>query len=1083
MISVKNSFANCSRCDLLECQSCILETNCESDLSKVDVVFVAENPGKEEVKRGTPLIGKAGNMFRKYFEKFGLHKMNYLLTNVVLCQTLNPDGSTGNPKDEVIELCKTNCMNIIRACNPKLVVLMGASPMSAFGIAKTGITNIHGSIFDWEEYKLMVIVHPSFVNRSSTIWEPRFEEAMAKISEYMSGKKIKIEKKEAHVVGKGIFRYKIPEKFYTDEYRLVDVQFLSKTNQVLYIFRDKNNEKVYHREDDTFVFYRAPEGVQTKKLVPFEKLEQVSVKYKDRSQVDHETAYESDVKITSKHAMDYYFNSTGECKKVKSNILFCDIEVDTGKERVFPNQKEAKFPINMISTIFNGDKTLYVIDNKTEPIKQIEGVKFKIFNSERRLMDEFIRDFKKNDPDFICGWNLINFDMDYIYNRLDKIGLSHSAFSNFGEFYVDGPKYICHIPGTVVLDQEFLYRSFTFTKMENYKLGYISHHELGVTKIQLPLPFNEMYWKMLNKTIEYNLRDSELLEQLDKKLAHINLLNELRIICNTSFEGTSSFGQIDSMMVSYLKNKGLASKSSDPHITKEPYPGAYVFEPYPNVYEWITDFDFASLYPSLMITYNIGVNSFIMKTEDPHLGYELTYFPDKLPEKIKIIYDPLFEKKKIEVTKEQLFNKIKENNLVYTINGCFFLPHKKEFSVFGEVVDMLMKSRGEYKSKMFKAIESKDKDLENFYYIRQLVYKVLANTLYGVVANKAFRFFDTSLASAITLAGQEALKTSIIEADAFMRSIDTDKPYISPKPLTKDEMFADPDTQVEAYKLPDRSHDYIITGDTDSIFCCFGSMKKQVSIENIQKWCVDIENFLNKDKIVEMVKKHNVDLDFNRLKLKNELVISRGLFLAKKRYAIRVVAQEGKKVDKINYMGVEIKRSDYPSMSKEFLTELSQMLLKSDKVSLKKLLEYVTTKEKEFRRLIQEGDKRIARPVSYGKKLSDYKVIPQGVKAMEAWNNIMYDIHRTGAKSYMYWVDGIDLTKAPQNVIDNYQKFIKDGKKLEVIAIPDEEERLQDYFLINMNASLKFVFTDRYELLLKPLLEDVERKRTHVLTF
>lgn len=1084
MFSVKNSFADCSRCDLLEYPSCILETNCKDDLSKVDIVFVAENPGKEEVKREVPLIGKAGNMFRKYFERFGLNKMNYLITNVVLCQTLNADGTTGNPTDETIELCKVNCMELIRICNPKLIVLMGASPMTAFGIAKSGITNLHGKITEWENYKLMVIVHPSFVNRSSTIWEPRFEEAMAKIAELMGGKKIEIEKHEARSTGKGIFRYKIPEIYYTEEYRLIDVQFLNKTNQVLYIFRNSKNEKVYHTENDNFIYYRVPEGIPTKKMMPFDQLEQVMVKYKDKGQIPHETSYESDVKITTKHAMDYYYFNQGECKKTHSNIMFCDIEVDTGKNRVFPNQKEAKFPINMISTIYNGKKTLYVIDNKTEPIKEIEGVTFKIFSTENKLIHEFIKDFKNMDPDFICGWNLINFDMDYIYNRLTNIGIPHSSFSNFGEFYVDGQKYICHIPGTVVLDQEFLYRSFTFTKMENYKLGYISQQELGVTKVQLELPFNEMYWKMLNKTIEYNIRDCELLERLENKLAHINLLNELRIICNTCFEGTSSFGQIDSMMVSYLKNKGFASKSSDPHIVKEEYPGAYVFEPNPNVYEWITDFDFASLYPSLMITYNIGVNSYVMKTEDPHLGYEITYCPDKLPEKIAVIIDPLLEKKRIEITKEQLFKKIQECNLVHTINGCFFLPHKKEFSVFGEVVDMLMKSRGEYKTKMFKAIEAKDKDQENFFYTRQLVYKVLANTLYGVVANKAFRFFDTSLAGAITLAGQEALKTSIIEADAFMRNIDTGKPYVAPKQLTKEEMFANPDTQPELYRLPDRSHDYIVTGDTDSIFVCFGNMKRtDVTVENIQKWCLDVENFLNKDKIMNLVKKHNGDLDFNRLKLKNELVISRGLFLAKKRYAIRVVAQEGKKVDKINYMGVEIKRSDYPSHSKEFLTELSEMLLKSEKVSLKKLLEFVTVKEKEFKRMILEGDKRVARPVAYGKKFEDYKTVPQAVKAMEAWNSIMYDIHKTGAKAYMYWVNGVDFDKAPQNVIDNYQKFVKDGKKLEVIAIPDEEEKLPEYFTVNVSAALKFAFTDRYELLLKPLLLDVEKKRTQVLTF
>jgi len=89
--SIKNSFANCSVCSLLDAPSCILETNCKDDLTKVDVVFVAENPGKQEVKRGHPLVGTAGQIFRKYFKKFNLNKAKYLLTNVVLCQTLNED--------------------------------------------------------------------------------------------------------------------------------------------------------------------------------------------------------------------------------------------------------------------------------------------------------------------------------------------------------------------------------------------------------------------------------------------------------------------------------------------------------------------------------------------------------------------------------------------------------------------------------------------------------------------------------------------------------------------------------------------------------------------------------------------------------------------------------------------------------------------------------------------------------------------------------------------------------------------------------------------------------------------------------
>jgi len=1076
LFSIKSSFSDCSKCDLLDAPSCILETNCKSDLSKVDVIFIAENPGKDEVKKGKPLVGKAGKKFRKYFEKFGINKMNYLLTNVVLCQTLNPDGTTGNPSEEVIDRCKSNCLNIIKACNPKLVVLMGTSPMKAFGIAKAGITSIHEKyeVLNWDGYNVMVIVHPSFVNRNPA-WEEKFEMGLAKIAERLSGKTVKSSHKSTlKTLGKGIHYYKIPEKYYTDEYRLIDVQFLNKTSQVLYIFRDKNNKKEFYKTSDEYYCYQAPKGVEVRKLVPYDQLNQITIKYRDRYDLDSNITYEGDVRITAKHAMDYYHYNQGECKKVKSNIMFFDIEVDTGKDRVFPTPVEAAYPIDMITAIFNGKIVTFVVDNKTEPIKEFENVEMRIFKNEKKMMQDFINYFKDCDPDFIAGWNAINFDLAYIYTRLPQLGIAQSSMSQFKEFYVDGPKYVSHIPGCVSIDQDFLYRTFTFTKMENYKLGFIAQHELGVSKIDLPIPFNEMYWKMLNLKIEYNIRDTDLLQQLEDKLAHINLLNELRIICNTSFDSVSSFGQTDSLMVSYLRNKGIASKNSDPHIVKEKYPGAYVHEPIPGAYNWITDFDFESLYPSIMITFNIGVNSYVMKLKDPHMGYDVTYHPENLPDKIKVIYDPLYEKKEFSVPKDDLLKKIKDARLVSTINGCFFKPHDEELSVFGEVVDMLMTSRKEYKGKMFDAIEAQNKDEENFYYTRQLVYKVLANTLYGVVANKAFRFFDTSLAGAITLSGQEALKTSIIEGDAFMRHLSTGKPYVPPKPLTKKEMYA--------AEMPDRGNEYIVTGDTDSIFCCFENFKDELTVGNIHKWCEQIETFLNDDKMVELViDRHNGVPEYNRMKLKNELVISRGLFLAKKRYAIRVINNEGKDVDKIKYMGVEIKRSDFPSKSKEFLSELSELILKSDKISLTKLMEYVTRKEQEFMELIMNGDKRIARPVTYGKRLEDYKTIPQGVRAMETWNELMYDIHKTGNKAYMYWVQGIDLEKAPEELIEKYHKFVANGKKLEVIAIPDEEAKLPPYFIVDKNAALKFVFKDRYELMLEPLQVSVQKQE--VLTF
>jgi uracil-DNA glycosylase family 4 len=1072
--SIKDSFANCLQCELLEAPSCILETNCKDDLSKVDVIFIAENPGKDECRGNPPrpLIGKAGQMFRKYFKKYGIDKLNYLLTNTVLCLTLTPDGKTGNPTDEVIDRCKVNAEELIKICDPKLVVLMGSSPMKAFNIAKSGITELHGKFYNIKNTEYFVMVHPSFVNRRMTVWEPKFEEAMATLSGHLRGEEIEIHtKKSVKNIGKGIHRYKIPDKFYTDEYRLIDIQFLNTKRKVLYIFRNRNNEKIYHTENDDYFCYQTPDGVDAHKLVPYNQLNQIVVPYREKIALDPNITYEGDMRISAKHAIDYYHFNQEDCKLPYSNIMFFDIEVDTGKDRVFPKPDEAKYPINMVTAIFNGKRVCFVVDNKTEPITEKPGTELRIFRQERPLVQAFFEFVKECEPDFMAGWNAIGFDTYYIFNRLPKIKMVQTSVNRFGEFYVDGPKYVAHYPGTIIVDQDFFYKTFTFTKMENYKLGFIAQHELGVSKIQLPLPFNEMYWKMLNKTIEYNIRDTELLEKLENKLKHINLMNELRTVCTTSFDACTSSGQIDSLMVNYLKNKGLASKNSDPHIRKEDYPGAYVYEPIPDVYENITDFDFASLYPSIIITYNIGPNSFIMKFKDPQMGYDLAYQPHKLPDTFKMIIDPTFSKKEVLCNRDELLKKLEETKWIHTINGCFFKQHEDEKSVFSEVLEMLLGSRKQYKNKMFDAIQEKDEDMKEYFYTRQLVYKVLANTLYGVVANKVFRFFDVGLAAAVTVSGQEALKTSIIEGDAYMRHLDSGKPYVQPKTLTKVEMYADPDTQPDLYRLPDRSHEYIVTGDTDSIFCCFGNFKGDKSVKNIHAWCEEIQDFLNDIKMKNLVKMHNVDPQYNRLALKNELVISRGIFFAKKRYAIRVINNEGKDVDQINYMGLEIKRSDYPSKSKEFLKELSELILKSDVVSLSKIMEFVKMKEKEFVRAITEGEKSIARPVSFGKEINAYKTLPQAVKAMLGWNEIMYDIHKPGAKAYLYRISGLDQMKAPADVLERYEKYIGSGNKLDAIAIPDEEERLPDYFIPDLRASLKFSFIDRYELMLKPLME------------
>ena len=1067
-ISVKKSFAECLECDLLNNESCIFETNCEDDLSKVDIVFVTEYPGKDEVEKGVPLIERSGKLFRMFFEKSKLNQQNYLITNTVLCQTLNADGTEGTPTPEVIDRCKINAMNIIKQCNPKLVVIIGSAPMIAFGIASGGITEKAGKFYTWDKYKVFLTVHPSFVNHNKDFWLSIYEGHFEKISQFMMGKE-EIHHEEGKRK-KGIFYNKIPDKYYTDKYRLIDVQELNRTKEVLYIFRDSDNNKEYYKSPQNFVCYQAESAEVAKKIMPYDDLYQVHMSYRDRFTVDTTLTYESDVRLTTKHAMDYYHFNKGEAKTKLWNIMFFDIEIDTGDKQVFPTAEDAAYRINMITTKLNGEMKTFVIphtknDQKLDPEKLDSNIIE--CRDENILLNKFIRYFKESDPDFITGWNAISYDLFYIFNRLQNLGMEASILSKFKEFYVDGEKSICNLVGTVPLDQLELYKKFTFTKLESYTLGYVGQHELEKTKIQLPLAFNEMYWKMLNLTVEYNIRDVDLIDKHEEKLSHIKLLNEIRVVCTTAFEaGSTSTGQIDSICVNYLRERGLASKTSE-RRQKVKYPGAFVLLPTPGIYDWFVDFDYTSLYPSVIKTYNLGIDTFVMKTKDPNIGYYLTHDRSNVPDEIDVIIDPLNEAIEHKVKKMDLFEKISTEELIFTINGCFFIGHKKKISELSQIVSSILDTRKVYKGKMFDAVEEKNKEDEDFYYTRQLVYKVLANTLYGVVATKHFRFFDISIATAITLGGQEALKHSIIEGEAWMKSLNKNKPYEKPAPLTKDEIYGN--------VMPDRKKHYIITGDTDSIFCCFRDFKDH-SIEAINKHCNSIQTFLNDDIMTTMVKKHNIEPEYSALELKNELICSRGLFLAKKHYVTRVVVNEGKKVDKMNYMGIAVKRSDYPSQTKEFLKDLLDIVMKDEKFSMTKVMGFIQKKRAEFRKNIINRDKTLARPVSWNKNLEDYKSMTQGVRSMLAWNDIHYEIHQKGSRAYMYWVKGLDYTKAPKEIIDKYEKHIttikvKTKTPLDVISIPDNEEKLPEHFIVNIDAAMKFTFEDRCNLILEPIFK------------
>lgn len=1084
MFSIKSSFADCMSCPLLDAPSCILETNSPDNLKDVEVVFVSENPGKKEVDKEKPLIGRAGQTFRKPFGLYIKNNFKWLLTNCVLCCTLLPDGKTGNPTPEVIERCKQNAFKIIEACNPKLIVAMGASPMSAFGIARTGVTDLRGQVFEWNGYDVLLTVHPSFVNRNQG-YKGRFE-ADIQTAAVMLGAKLEVKtEKGMGAVGTGKYRYKIPEKFYEPDHRLVDVQFLNKTKEVLHVFRDKDNKKVYHKENDDYYCYRLPEGIDNKHLIEYDKLEVIKVPYKQKSQLDPERTYEGDIRISVKYAQDYYHFSKGEPPETELNIMFLDIETYS-KTKEFPNVEDAKHSICVVTYYYHGKFVTYVVDNKVllndknvSDITSRSDNPIHVFKSEREMLLKFIKDLRDLEPDFLVGWNVIGFDLYYIYNRCRKLRIKQESLSKFNEvsFAIDEKRTYCEIAGMVVLDLLRLYRSFTFTQKENYRLGTIALEELGEAKTDVGENFSEKYEKDINGAIDYNIKDVDLILRIDNKLKLIVLENEIRKIGSSSFAGAfSNLGKLDSLVISFLKDKGFASRNANVHKVKEAsIPGAFVKEPRTGIHEYIVDFDFTSLYPSLILTYNIGINTFVAKFKDHTLGYDFVYYPDKLPDELDIVYDPAFLNQEMKVKKEDFMKKVKDSNLTYTINGCFYKPHDKEVSIYAEVLDHLLSSRKEYKDKMFDAKQAGEDHLHDMYHGRQLVYKVLANALYGILTNHFFRFYNDDLGSSITLSGQESLKTSIIHGNNYVDMIKKGiSKYEAPDPLTKQEMYGD----------VSRDTEFIITGDTDSLFVTFDeivdkSKSEDEIMDKIGGWCDEIQAFLNNQIIAPLVDQHNVSSLRNRLELKNELVIKRGLFLAKKHYAIYVISQEGRKTNEIVNMGIATKRSDYPSYTKESLSELLDLILKSDEVSIKKIMNFIHSREKIFLQKIKVGDKTVARPSAFTRKLSQYKRVPPGVISMLNWNELEYKIFNVGSKGYLFKLSGIDLMTAPPEVAEKYnKKFLANGKKLDYISLPDEEVSLPPYYVVNARDMLKFAWIDRYNLMLEPVMSPKQESMT-----
>ena len=299
-----------------------------------------------------------------------------------------------------------------------------------------------------------------------------------------------------------------------------------------------------------------------------------------------------------------------------TKIKLVTLDIEVASENGFPDVESASEEILTITIQDYTTKNIitwgvYPFNNKQSNVKYIEC------GSEYQLLQNFLDYWSQNTPEVITGWNIRLYDIPYICRRLNRV-LGEKVTKSFspwglvteGEFYVAGRKHIDYdIGGITQLDYLELYKKFTYTNQESYRLDHIASVELGQKKLDHSEfdTFKDFYTQNWQKFVEYNIIDVELVDRLEEKMKLIELAITMAYDAKVNYEDV--FFQVrmwDNIIYNYLKKRNVVIPPKNRSQKDEKYAGAYVKEPVPGVYDWVVSFDLNSLYPHLIMQYNIS---------------------------------------------------------------------------------------------------------------------------------------------------------------------------------------------------------------------------------------------------------------------------------------------------------------------------------------------------------------------------------------------------------------------------------------------------------------------------------------------
>ena len=680
-------------------------------------------------------------------------------------------------------------------------------------------------------------------------------------------------------------------KFYTN-IQLIGNQFLIRGYE--------NGKHITHREE-----WKPTLFVPSKRKTKYKTLEGDSVEpiqpgfvrdcrefYKKYEEVENFKIYGNDryvyQYISEKYPEDHI---QFDIKKIR--LVTIDIEV--AAEGGFPDVENVAEEMLLIS--LQDYATKKVITFGSRPfVNKDPNVTYVLCENETILLTSFLAYWRKNLPEVITGWNSQMYDIPYLAGRINRIlgeksmkDLSPWGLVSQGEVYISGRRNITYdIGGVTQLDYLDLYKRFTYTNQESYRLDYIANYELGEKKLDHNEydTFREFYTKDWDKFVRYNIKDVQLVDRLEDKLKLIELAVTMAFDAKVNFIDIHYQVRMwDTIIYNYLKKQDIVIPPKKRTSKSQKYAGAYVKEPKPGKYDWVVNFDLNSLYPHLIMQYNIS------------------------PETLKDERHPTATVERI--LNEELDFQLYKDNAVCA-NGAMFRTDIRGF--LPELMEKIYTERTIYKKKMLTAKQKYEdtknpklvKDIATYNNI-QMARKIQLNSAYGAIGNEYFRYYKLENAEAITLSGQVSIRWIEDRLNEYLN------------------------------KLLKTDDDYVIAVDTDSVYLNLGPLVETI-YQGREKTTEDVISFL--DKVSQTKLEPYIESSYKKLAsyvnayeqkmiMKRENIADRGIWTAKKRYILNVWDSEGVKYaePKLKMMGIEAVKSSTPAPCRQMIKDVLKLIM------------------------------------------------------------------------------------------------------------------------------------------------------------